>query len=96
MALSSGLLLAQENQYLHVMIKELQQKKKQSNCQIVYLEGLSIQEGQDLFQQEDQLQEAQAIDQAPTGDQQPIRAPLRCSNYHILEHRRIQCPNRKL
>ena len=61
MALSSGLLLAQENRCLRTTIEELQQKRKRSNRQIAHSEGLSIQEGRDLFQQEDQLQEAQII-----------------------------------
>ena len=62
------------------------------------LEGLSIQEGQNLVQSRNQMEEfTQTVSTEPVAEaqQRPTRAPPpRCSDCHTLEHRRLQCPNR--
>ena len=49
MAFNGGALLAQENYHLWTIINELQQKKKQSYCQIAHIEGFSVQEACDFI-----------------------------------------------
>lgn len=101
MAINSGILLAQENQHLHTTVEDLQQKKKQSNQQIGYTDGLSIQEDQDLIQR--RKNQDKGAPRAPTTtstelafatEPHSVRAPPRCSNCHILGHTRRQCPSR--
>ena len=57
-AFSGRALLAQENQYLQTIIKELQQKKKRSYCQIIYSEGFSIEKAHNFIQHKNKAQEA--------------------------------------
>jgi hypothetical protein len=66
--------------------------------QIESIEGFSIQEGQEFIQRRNQAGEAiQSIptEQVVDAEQRPQRAPPRCSDCHILGHRRLQCLQRK-
>ena len=97
MAMNSATILTKENHDLQAANEKLQQKRKCSNRQIAYTGGLSIQEAQGLIQHEDEAQEAStAISDrsASAASQSSVRAPPRCSNCHIIGHKRLQCPNR--
>ncbi|RJE22627.1 Pogo transposable element [Aspergillus sclerotialis] len=69
------------------------QKQKCSTRQRHMPEGYTIQEGQEGFQRENEASEVLA-DQKSSAEQSRLRAPPRCSDCHILGHRRLQCPNR--
>ena len=95
--MNSGILLAQENQDLRAAHEKKQQGSRRSRRQMVCTEGLSIQEGQDLIEHNSEVVEASttAPTQPASMETQPSkRAPPRCSDCHIIGHRRLQCPNR--
>ena len=97
MAMNNAILLAKENQDLRTAHEKQLQKKKQSRQQIDTEEGFSIQEGQEFIQRRNQTDEAiptVSTEQAVEAEQHPKRAPPRCSDCHVLGHRRLQCPNR--
>ncbi|BDD61273.1 hypothetical protein MAP00_009287 [Monascus purpureus] len=97
MALNEVILLAKEVHDLRAAHEKQLQKRKQSRRQIATAEGLSMQEGQQLLQHENEDQEApnaQPTEPAPAAVEQRIRAPPRCSDCHIIGHRRLQCPSR--
>ena len=97
LAMNSGILLAQENQDLRAAHEKKQQGSRRSRRQMVCTEGLSIQEGQDLIEHNSEAVEASttAPTQPASMETQPSkRAPPRCSDCHIIGHRRLQCPNR--
>ena len=97
MAMNSTTILTKENHDLRAANEKQQQKRKRSNRQIAYTGGLSIQEAQGLIQHEDEAQEAStAISDGPASaaSQPSVRAPPRCSDCHIIGHKRLQCPNR--
>ena len=97
MAMNSAILLAHENQELQASHEKQLQKRKRSRKQIATEEGLSIQEGQDLVQGRNQVEEAiptVSTEPVPEAEQRPVRAPPRCSDCHVIGHRRLQCPNR--
>lgn len=97
MAMNSATILAKENHDLQAANEKQQQKRKRSNKQIAYTGGLSIQEAQGLIQHENEAQEASTtlpVGAASTASQCSIRAPPRCSDCHIIGHKRLQCPNR--
>ncbi|KAI9041941.1 Pogo transposable element [Aspergillus affinis] len=73
------------------------QKRKHSTRQLAITEGSAIQEGLERFQRENEVDEAQntlPLDPALSAGRPRVRAPPRCSDCHILGHRRLQCPNR--
>lgn len=73
-----------------------QQKRKRSNRQIAYTGGLSNQEAHGIIQSETDAQEASTTvpgGPASAANQPPVRAPPRCSDCHIIGHRRLQCSN---
>ena len=95
--MNSGILLAQENQDLRAAHEKKQQGSRRSRRQMVCTEGLSIQEGQDLIEHSNEAVEVSTtapIQPALTENQPSKRAPPRCSDCHIIGHRRLQCPNR--
>ena len=97
LAMNSGILLAQENQDLRAAHEKKQQGSRRSRRQMVCTEGLSIQEGQDLIEHSNEAVEVSTtapIQPALTENQPSKRAPPRCSDCHIIGHRRLQCPNR--
>ena len=97
LAMNSGILLAQENQDLRAAHEKKQQGSRRSRQQMVCTEGLSIQEGQDLIEHSNEAVEVSTtapIQPALTENQPSKRAPPRCSDCHIIGHRRLQCPNR--
>jgi hypothetical protein len=72
------------------------QKRKRSNRQLAIAEGPAIQEGLERFQHENEVHKAQdalPIDPALSAVEPRVRAPPRCSDCHILGHKRLQCPN---
>jgi hypothetical protein len=98
--LNGAAILAKENQDLRAAHKKTVQKRKRSKAQIASTEGLSIAEGHALVQSRNQVEEAiqtrpvvQEPD-APDTLQRLVRAPPRCSDCHIIGHRRFQCLNR--
>lgn len=96
-AMNSAILLAKENQDLRAAHEKQRQKGKRSNRQIAHTEGLSIQEAQELIQHKNETQETQGalpVESASSTVQRPVRAPPRCSNCHVIGHKRLQCPNR--
>jgi len=98
MAMNNTILLAKENQDLRATHEKQLQNKKRSRRQIETAEGFSIQEGQEFIQQRNQADEAILTiptEQAADTEQHPQQAPPRCSDCHILGHRRTQCPQRK-
>lgn len=91
MAMNSAVILAKENQDLHVSHEKQAQKKEHSNKQIAIQEGLSIEGGQSLLQSRNQVGEAISITPAepePEPEQRCVRTPSRCGDCHIIEHRR--------
>ena len=95
--MNSAVLLAKDNQDLCAVHEKQLQKGTQSKKQMAIKEGLSIQEGQDLLQSENQADEVASTapaEPAPEAEKRSIRAPPRCSDCHIIGHRRLQCPNR--
>ncbi len=98
MAMNNAALLAKENHDLRAAHEKHLQKQKRSRRQIETAVGLSIQEGQEIIQRRDQAAEAIPTippEQVVDTEQRPQRAPPRCSDCHILGHRRLQCPQRK-
>ena len=97
MAMNSATILAKKNHDLQAANEKQQQKRKRSNRQIAYTGGLSIQEAQGLIQHENEVQEASTTipgGSTSAANQPSVRAPPRCSDCHIIGHRRLQCPNR--
>ena len=97
MAMSSAIILAKENQDLHIAHERRVQKRKRSNKQIAIQEGLSIEEGQSLLECRNQAEEAipaPPAEPVPEAERRPVRAPPKCSDCHIIGHKRLQCPNR--
>ena len=77
-------------------MRKQQQKRKRSNRQIAYTGDLSIQEAQNLIQHEDEAQEVSttgSVGAASTASQPSIQASTWCSDCHIIDHKRLQCPN---
>ena len=96
-AMNGGILLAKENQDLRAAHEKKVKKKKCSTKQIAIQEGLSIQEGRSLLQSRSQVEETIApvpAETASEAEQRRVRAPPRCSDCHVVGHRRLQCPNR--
>jgi hypothetical protein len=96
-ALNGAAILAKENQDLRTAHEKEVQKRKRSKAQIASAEGLSIKEGQALVQSKNQVEEAiqtGSIPNTPDTLQRRVRAPPRCSDCHIIGHRRLQCPSR--
>ena len=99
MAMNSGVFLAKENQNLRAAQEKQTQKRKRSNKQIATQEGLSIEEGQSLLQSRNRVDEAipaMPADPPHEAERPHVRAPPRCSDCHVIGHRRLQCPNRHL
>ena len=97
MAMNSGVLLAKENQDLQAANEKRLQKKRRSRQRIDAKDGLSVQEGQGLLQSRNQVDEAAdtiPVEPVAEAQQRPTRAPPRCSDCHIIGHRRSQCHNR--
>ena len=97
MAMNSAVILAKENQDLRATNEKKLQRRRRSTRQIACTEGFSIQEGQELLQHGNEVQEVQdTIPMEPTAPavERSVRAPPRCSDCHIIGHRRLQCPNR--
>ena len=97
MAMYSAILLAHENQELQASHEKKLQKGRRSRKQIATEEGLSVQEGRDLIQGRSQMEEAiptVSTEPAPAAERHHTQAPPRCSDCHIIGHRRLQCPNR--
>ena len=97
MAMSSAIILAKENQDLRIAHEKQVQKRKRSNKQIAIQEGLSIEEGQSLLECRNQAEEAipaPPAEPVPEAERRPVRAPPKCSDCHIIGHKRLQCPNR--
>ena len=94
------LILAREEIHeLRASNKKQIQKQKRSARQLATTQGFTIQEGIKEFIRENEVYEAQntiPIDPALSAVESRIRAPPRCSNCHILGHKRLQCPNRVL
>lgn len=96
MAMNSAVLLAKENEDLHIAHEKQAQKKKHSNRQIAIQEGLSIEEGQSLLESRNQAEEAipaPPAEPALEAEQHSVQAPPQCSDCHIIGHKQLQCPN---
>ena len=96
MAMNSATILAKENHDLQAANERQQQKRKQSNRQIAYTGGLSVQEAHGIIQSENNAQEASTTipgGPASATNQPSVQAPPQCSDCHIIGHRRLQCPN---
>jgi hypothetical protein len=94
LAIHSAVILAQENQELRAANKKQVKNSKRSKKQIPYQGSLTIKEGAQL------LQDAQVADKAmeeaiqqEASDALNMRqhAPPRCSNCHLIGHKRTQC-----
>lgn len=97
MIISNAALLAKENQNLRASHEKQLQKRKRSDRQISRTKSLSVQEARNLIQHENMIEEAQnveSIESASATNYRAVRASSRCSNCHIIEHRRLQCSNR--
>ena len=93
-AMNGAVLLAKENQDLRMAHEKEIQKRKRSRRQMANIEGLSIQEGQELVQGENQGQEVQEpipMEPASSTIQPPKRAPRTCSECHTSGHDRRMC-----
>jgi hypothetical protein len=94
LAMHSAVILAHENQELRAANEKQIQKRKKSKKQLPHAGSLTIEEGAQL------LQDAQMADEAIEGAIQQEasdalntrqRAPPRCSNCHLIGHKRTQC-----
>ncbi|KAI9045201.1 Pogo transposable element [Aspergillus affinis] len=92
------LILAREEIHeLRLSHEKKLRKRRRSTRQLAITEGSAIQEGLERFQRENEVNEAQntlPLDPALPAVRPRVRAPPRCSDCHILGHRRSQCPNR--
>ena len=98
MALNEAIIAQHELQEIQASHEKHLQKRRRSRRQIATEEGLSIQEGQSLLESRNQREEARptiAVEPAPEAEYHSIQAPPRCSDCHIVGHRRNQCPSRK-
>ncbi|KAG2001081.1 hypothetical protein GB937_010526 [Aspergillus fischeri] len=91
MAMNHAIILRKENHNLRAAHEKQLQNRKRSRRQIESTEGFSIQEGQEFIQQRNQANEAI---QAGDTEQRPQWAPPRCSDCHIIGHKRLQCPTK--
>lgn len=97
MAMNSAVILAKENQDLRAAHEKQIQKRKRSNRQIASQAGLSIEEGQSLLQSRNQIEEATSTVPAESmyeAERRTAQAPPKCSDCHIIGHKRLQCSNR--
>lgn len=97
-ALNEAIIARHEVKEIRASHEKHLQKRKRSRKQIATEEGLSIQEGQSILQdrnQPDKAVPAASAEPAPEAEYHSIRAPPRCSDCHIIGHKRNQCPNRK-
>ena len=97
LALNEAVLAREEIRTLRASNEWQLQKRKRSTRQLATAEGFTIQEGLEQFQRENRSDEAQdtiSIDPALSSVKPRVRAPPRCSDCHILGHKRLQCPNR--
>src|SRR5699024_2432031 len=97
MAMNNAVLLAKENQDSRAAHEKQLQKRTRFRKQIAVKEGLSIQEGREQLLSENRADEAMSTapaEPAPEAERRSVRAPPRCSDCHIIGHRRLQCPNR--
>jgi hypothetical protein len=96
-AMHSATVLAKENRDLRAANEKQKQKGRRSNKRLSHAGGLSIQEARELINRPNQAGEASnsmGVEVDTITSQPPSRAPPRCSDCHILGHRRNQCPNR--
>jgi hypothetical protein len=92
MAMNNTILLAKEIMIYVPRMRSSFKRGKKSKRQVETIEGFSIQEDQEFIQQRNQAEEAiQVVD----AGQRPQRATPRCSDCHIIGHKRLQCPQRK-
>ena len=97
MALNEAIIARHELQEIQASHEKHLQKRRRSRRQIATEEGLSIQEGQTLLESRNQREEAKptiAVEPAPEAEYHSTRAPPRCSDCHIIGHKRNQCPSR--
>lgn len=96
MALNETILLEKEVHDLWATHEMQVQKRKRSRRQLATTKGLSVQKCQQLLQHENKAQKTQntqPTEPAPAAVEHRVRAPPRCSDCHIIGHRRLQCPN---
>ena len=97
MALNEAIIARHELQEIQASHEKHLQKRRRSRRQMATEEGFSIQEGQHLLESRNQREEARptiAVEPAPEAEYYSTRAPPRCSDCHIIGHRRNQCPSR--
>jgi hypothetical protein len=94
LAMHSAVILATENRDLRAANEKQQQKRTRSKKQLSHTGSLIVEEGRQLLQT---AQEAVIVAEEVNrqeASQGPQRAPPRCSECHVVGHRRNQCPQR--
>jgi hypothetical protein len=90
----SVVILAQENQELQAANEKQVKNSKKSKKQIPYQGSLTIEEGAQLLQaaqMADEAMEEVNLPEASDALNTRQRAPPRCTNCHIIGHKRTQC-----
>jgi hypothetical protein len=98
LAMHSAVILARENQELRAANEKQIKNRKKSKKQLPHTGSLTIEEGAQLLQAaqvaEEAIGEVVAQEAAQEAIHAPRRALPRCSECHVVGHRRNQCPQR--
>jgi hypothetical protein len=94
LAMHSAAILARENQELRAANEKQLKNRKKSKKQLPYTGSLTVEEGAQLLQAAQVAEEAMEEMAAQEASQAPRRAPPRCSECHVVGHKRNQCPQR--
>ncbi|KAL1970075.1 hypothetical protein VTN77DRAFT_6480 [Rasamsonia byssochlamydoides] len=97
LAMNIAVILAKENRDLWAANKKQKQKCKRSTNQVSHEGGLTVQEAQDLVQNQildqNQMAEGVAAPAAEAASAPRTRAPPKCTNCGTIGHIRTRCPN---
>jgi hypothetical protein len=97
MAIHSAVILARENQDLQAANEKQVKISKRSKKQIPHQGSLTIEEGAQLLQAAqvaDKAMEEVNLPEASDALNTQQRAPPRCSECHVIGHKRTQCAQR--
>ena len=84
-------ILASENHKLQVANEKQLQKQKRSRKQLPYIGSLIVKEGHQLLQTTQEVVEVVGEAAQQEHSTPPKCTPLRCSECHVVRHRRNQC-----
>jgi hypothetical protein len=94
LAMHNAVILARENHDLRVANKKELQKRTKSKKQLSHEGSLIVEEGRQLLQAVQVAEDSLGEVAAQEASQAPRRAPPRCSECHVVGHKRNQCPQR--